>query len=225
MGQFYLSDEDRQLVQELISLHRRDTGPRLLHRIPEDDFPSSDCYAAYPQETSGIPARSGNEPGSAVCNIYRIVDSGGAPTLVAIEGFEKTVLNLSSEALSQAYLLINKDKRGQWIAGTGGGGTSLVECCLAESHPGRGVVFDVWVGVWSSGDNGWTYGPGTGTGTAGGSLVKAIDWRYGTPYPLAGSKGLFIPRTSTEFGTIYECVSLDCEAPPEGCSDTASTGT
>lgn len=79
----------------------------------------------------------------------------------------------------------------------------LIGGCLAEEHPGRGAVFDIELGTWSPADNKWVYG----------STVIAIDWRYGVPYPDAGSQGLFTPRPSDTYGTIYECVSLDCETP------------
>ena len=81
----------------------------------------------------------------------------------------------------------------------------LVGGCLVTAHPGRGTPFDIYLGEWDPAANGWTYDTG--------STVKAIDWRYGVPYPTAGSQGLFTPRDSNEYGTIYECVALDCESP------------
>lgn len=92
------------------------------------------------------------------------------------------------------------------IIGTNG----LVEMCLAENHPGRGVVFDVYMGTWSPDNNKWEYDEL--------STHKAIDWRYGMPYPDAGGKGLFHPQTSTTHGVIYDCVSLDCDSPGT-CAD------
>ena len=84
--------------------------------------------------------------------------------------------------------------------------SSLREFCLAEDHPGRGIAFDVYKGVWDPDQDKWTY-PDTVT------TYKAIDWRYDVPYPDEGSKGLFTPRVSTTHGVIYECVSLDCDTP------------
>lgn len=83
-------------------------------------------------------------------------------------------------------------------------GLELVGGCLVNNHPGRGVAFDIYLGVWDSGDNKWTFGN---------DQVKAIDWRYDVPYPDAGSQGLFQARPSDEYGVIYECVSLDCDTP------------
>lgn len=114
----------------------------------------------------------------------------------------------------------------EWMAGRGLLPSNLnlgplpdpapVECCLAENHPGRGVIFDVYPGTWNHLTHGWNYVPL--------QAAKAIDWRYGTPYPGAGSKGLFVARPSDRLGTIYECLSLDCAVPPEGCTDTSGSG-
>lgn len=77
--------------------------------------------------------------------------------------------------------------------------------CLAQDHPGRGTAFDIHLGVWSAADVKWVY--------AETATVKAIDWRYGVPYPDEGATGLFEARASTTYGIIYECVSLDCDSP------------
>ena len=80
--------------------------------------------------------------------------------------------------------------------------------CLAGDHPGRGTAFDIHLGVWIAASTSWIYLYDT---------VKAIDWRYGVPYPDAGATGLFVPRRDETNGTIWECVSLDCESP-ESCN-------
>jgi hypothetical protein len=80
--------------------------------------------------------------------------------------------------------------------------------CLAEQHPGRGVPFDATLGVWNPATDGWDYI---------GATIKCIDWRYGVPYPEAGATGLFTQRPSATYGTIWECVSLDCSSPGEPC--------
>jgi len=82
----------------------------------------------------------------------------------------------------------------------------LIRCCLAEDHPGRGIVFEVYPGTWSSATHSWTYSA---------EKEKAIDWWYSDtgPYPLAGATGIFVPRASDEYGTIYAAVSGDCDSP------------
>lgn len=93
---------------------------------------------------------------------------------------------------------------GEWwiqaIAGTVGG-------CLAEDHPGRGTAFNIHLGTWDPAQDKWIYDTDT--------TVKAIDWRYGVPYPAAGATGLFEPRPSDTYGTIWEVSPLDCESPGE----------
>jgi hypothetical protein len=96
--------------------------------------------------------------------------------------------------------------------------TELIECCLAEDHPGYGIVFTVKLMVWSPANNGHV--PDSDTDDH-----YAIDWRYGTPYPDAGSRGLFIKRQGTCNGVtvdMYEVVSLDCEVPPIDCTEAES---
>ena len=77
--------------------------------------------------------------------------------------------------------------------------------CLDEDHPGRGIVFDIHLGTWTPASDSWTYDTVT--------IYKAIDHRYGVPYPLAGATGLFWPRKSTTYGTVWETVALDCSSP------------
>lgn len=88
--------------------------------------------------------------------------------------------------------------------------SGLIGCCLAEDHPGRGVAFDIHVGTWSTADDKWIYDSE--------NTEKAIDWRYGVPYPDSGATGLFERRASATYGTIWECVSLDCLSPG-ACGD------
>jgi hypothetical protein len=97
------------------------------------------------------------------------------------------------------------DRDNYWrIITLGRGGT--VGGCLAENHPGRGVAFDIHLGTWDPAGTAphWNYAVG---------VVTAIDWRYGVPYPDAGATGLFDSRRSDTYGTIWECVSLDCTSP------------
>lgn len=87
---------------------------------------------------------------------------------------------------------------------------ALRGACLAENHPGRGLEFEIHLGEWDPDDHRWVYDTE--------NAAVAIDWRYGVPYPDAGTQGLFAPHDSTEHGTIWEVVDLDCESPGE-CGD------
>lgn len=93
---------------------------------------------------------------------------------------------------------------------------TLVECCLAEDHPGYGVVFTVKLMVWDSDNNG--HKPDTSDT----DTHYAIDWRAGMTYPDAGARGLFVKRRGTCNSVavdMYEVVSLDCEPPEIDCTE------
>ena len=100
-------------------------------------------------------------------------------------------------------------------------GDRLIECCLAEDHPGYGIVFTVRMMIWDIDNNGHK------PNSANTDTYYAIDWRYGMPYPNAGARGLFVKRTGLYDGAyvdLYEVVSLDCESPPISC-DAAEVAT
>ena len=184
-------------------------GPTLQVRV---DRPSEDS-AAHIAINSWLPIPAGKTG---------IVTFDG-PVLVATEATFLAGDSLGSEAdsfvpVSGSGLVMLADMGdGKFLVDKAGGGRGgLIEMCLAENHPGRHTtgsvnVFDVYMGVWSAANDTWEY-PDTTT------TYKAIDRRYGTPYPDAGSKGLFEPRPSTAHGVIYDCVSLDC-ATPGACAD------
>lgn len=77
--------------------------------------------------------------------------------------------------------------------------------CLAENHPGRGLPFNIHLGIWMPSAHRWLYDET--------STVKAIDWRHGVPTPDAGSTGLFEARASDSYGAIWEVLDLDCSTP------------
>ncbi len=97
----------------------------------EEDHQAPECYIAYPQDESGIPALTpgeGSDPdiaGEATCDIYRILNNGtGEPEVIGITGFEKQVYNLSSSSIDQDWLTVHRDKFGNWLTtppGSGGG--------------------------------------------------------------------------------------------------------
>jgi len=92
----------------------------------------------------------------------------------------------------------------------------LVEGCLAETHPGYGTVFTIKLMVWDPDNNGHKPDPNDTDDH------YAIDWRFGMPYPDAGTRGLFKPRIGYcdgEYVCIYEVVSLDCSVPPIDCDE------
>jgi hypothetical protein len=92
------------------------------------------------------------------------------------------------------------------------GGGRVRRCCLAENHPGCGVVFNLKLGTWNPGSHAWDYEES--------ASAKGIDWWWSEvgPYPDAGATGNFEPRPSDEFGTIWHCLgNLSCD--PDNCGD------
>lgn len=103
-------------------------------------------------------------------------------------------------------------KRGAFIPVVAG--IELIAFCLEENHPGRGVLFNIYLGVWNPNDHSWGYDTST--------TYKCIDWRFGVPYPLVGATGLGIWRPSRVHGRILEVLSLDCSSPG-ACSEEDSS--
>lgn len=106
---------------------------------------ASDVYIALPP-AEGIPALTvadedtgtgeetlgaGDQPGSALCNIYHIAKGTGE--LHPLPDYPQLVYNLTTTALSQGWILVVKTKHGQWIAVTGGGGGDA--CAGLEQLP------------------------------------------------------------------------------------------
>jgi hypothetical protein len=150
--------------------------------------------------------------------------AAGKPGMVAIEGVVYVLYDDSStpdngqlwgpqassfeikEGNTGFVILGDVDtERGIVLVNISGTSDGEVGGCLAENHPGRGVVFDLHLGHWSSSLNKWLYDTGT--------VVPAIDWRHGVPYPSTGATGLFRARPSDEHGIIYETLALDCTSP------------
>lgn len=90
-------------------------------------------------------------------------------------------------------------------------GQQLFELCAQETAT-RNVPYDCLLGTWNPAEGIWCYDDAP--------TVKAVDHRYGMQLAELEFKGLYQPMPCTIAGTdgvLYVCVSLDCEAPPEGC--------
>lgn len=112
------------------------------------------------------------------------------------------------------HVLDDNDVYINWMLLDGGSSSSTTELMLAEDHPGKGVVFKCYQGIWCPEDHTWRYDCTDGCA----EWVWAIDHRYDVPYPDIGARGLFTPRASNTYGTIWECVNLDCSTPGT-CAD------
>jgi hypothetical protein len=208
MGKAYaLSQSDRDVLAALVQDYLTTLPEPSRVRDEQDDYRTHGALIAYPQTADGIAAMTGTTPGSATCTIYQL-SGGTTPTIVGFQDNEK-VYNISLSPIGQDYFIVHRLKTGGYVAASipRVGSTGVF---LAEDHPGRGIVFDVYVGTWNSATHDWEY---VGTAT-----YKAIDWRYGVPYPTQGAQGLAEWRSSDSYGDILEITSLDCEAPGTGTS-------
>lgn len=100
---------------------------------------------------------------------------------------------------------------------------TLARLMLAENHPGWSEVFMCYKGVWNSLTTCWDFDCDDDCD----NWVYAIDWFWGGDYftyPDAGATGIFWEHPSDDFGTIWECVSMDCEAYVS-CDDQGGSGT
>jgi hypothetical protein len=88
----------------------------------------------------------------------------------------------------------------------------LMELCAQEAAT-RNVPYECLLGRWDADTGLWCY--------VDAPTVFAIDHRIGPPLAEENWKGLYqrMPSNVEEHnGSLYVCVSLDCEEPDEGCS-------
>lgn len=144
---YTLSERDVARLKEMLSwFDNARESPLFRGRGGDDDSEAPEVYVALVPD-GGIPALSAPgtststvtldqlEPGSADCEIYRVVNpSSDFPLVEPIQGLTRRVFNLSRTAITPTnnpFVLAIKDKTGIWWAstGTGGGSTgSLGDC-------------------------------------------------------------------------------------------------
>lgn len=133
-----LSDNDLRILQGMIDREKRQIINSPPMHVTErwdsgEDHQAPETYVAYPKTSAGIPARSGDEPGEAECDIYAIY--GRPPTLTAV-GRSQTVYNLQTSTLGQSHIPVSRDKYGKWLALVGGSGSG---------HPSIDFEVYAWV--------------------------------------------------------------------------------
>lgn len=120
---YYLDEQDiRDLKAVLVAVRdgRLNTANR--PAVRPDDITTPEVYVALtpptgipPLDETGTGTGTGiNEPGSADCQVYRRIVTGGLAEL-KWAGFSRTVYNLSRTAVpANTYILIERDKWGEW---------------------------------------------------------------------------------------------------------------
>jgi len=118
---YFLSEEDRQLLQALLAK----TDPAYdLHGVDWDGgYQAPECYVAKPAYETGIPALTPgteggyDEPGVATCDIFKIITDVGTagPELQPVDDLDKSVYNISLQAVSQRWIIVIRTKYGKWV--------------------------------------------------------------------------------------------------------------
>ena len=117
---FGFDEDDANVVRRMINDYRR--------RNRSAQLEPGEALPAFPPEvhvaktpSGGIPARSGRVPGTATCNIYKLIKRDVYPT-ISLEAthFNKLVNNISDiEIAGDIYKLVWRDKYGDWVTETG----------------------------------------------------------------------------------------------------------
>lgn len=143
----FLSFDDLVILRWLVQEKRKEQKSPINRQgiAPGDDtHQAPEVYIALPQESTGIPAMtrgigtgSGgtDTPGSATCDVYKIVDGELEST-----GLSKEVFNLTDSAIPHDWILILRDKFGRWVVPPVG--SAAVRFQITQSGVGTGTGTD-----------------------------------------------------------------------------------
>lgn len=130
MTVFALSESDKRILNEVLREMKQGRVNKPIENRTPQDLGSPEVYIALPPSegipglsptggigtATGSPAEAGDTPGSAECDLYRILanQTTGTPELRAT-GKTKTVYNLSEKAITQIWISIRRTKFGLWV--------------------------------------------------------------------------------------------------------------
>ncbi len=165
---YYLTPEDRQVLDRFLSSESRRHRGRQAHgeaagdvddqeflapevyvaRTPAGGIPAMDAGAATASSWTGtgtgtnVPAD--DVPGRADCYVWFVVRADdGTPTLLPVAADALEVLNLSAAAVAgDQWVLVVRDKFGEWWVVTGGGGGAGVDVCGSPADATTGTGTD-----------------------------------------------------------------------------------
>lgn len=138
----YLSTDDLAILKDVIA-RVRGTNTHPPSRPPTErswdeaeDHQAPETFIAKPVEEDGIiefdDSSGENRPGWAQCNIYRIDRTTDPPTLHET-GVVRRVWNVSRSRIeSEEFIVVVRDKYGNYMAPTGGGGGNIVRVEIEE---------------------------------------------------------------------------------------------
>ncbi len=152
MPMHFLTDEEVSLVQWAINEARRrklaedageepdiQTGDTYIALTPAAGIPA--LYEASGSGSGSSPMGTGDTPGSAVCQIYQIVN-GKTQLLPSL--LSKTVYNLSPTSIAGfTYIVVSRDKFGRWVVGMLSTPSFLGHATQYIAQNSSGVVTDV----------------------------------------------------------------------------------
>lgn len=155
-----LTPKDLAVLRRLLDWAKKVRPNPSLRTGPIDEgHQGPEVYVAK-TPAAGIPAlavdtgtgTSGVGIGSAECPIYRVDLEYGSYKLIAVAGLEYPVYNPTMASVDgDSWLLVVRDKFGNWMAVTGGGGTGdrieVVELANSGVVPPAGYL-DARIRIW-----------------------------------------------------------------------------
>lgn len=125
-----ISDDDWNVLKRIVSLNQNLQQTPLQRPssmgqfLDGDDSMAPEVYIALPPfggipgltsvaagTSSDNPPTEGDRPGSALCTICKIVDGA----LIEVTGLSRTVYNISEADITQDWIVIERDKFGNWV--------------------------------------------------------------------------------------------------------------
>ena len=207
-GANVLSDEAlaqvRDVVRQVMGGLR---GSQPLPRPPIAQGPEVFIFKAE----DPIPARSSTTPGKLASVPLYSIDRDG-PTLEQLflndgtTANTRDVYNVTETEIAEGdYAITWRDKLGTWLTVPIANSVTIRRGCLAEAHPGCGIIFNLKLGTPNPATDDWDY---EATASA-----KGIDHWYSVagPYPPAGATGWFRAYPSTTHGTVWHGWDIGCD--------------
>lgn len=127
---YLLTERDRAIMREIVAEVRRTIGNTTGRAGVEwDEHQAPEVYVAK-TPSGGIPALANDEPGSAACYVYRIIEGS-----IGSIGARRIIYNLGSTAVSgDEWIPVIRDKFGAWlVAGGGAGDTGSWATCINDT--------------------------------------------------------------------------------------------
>jgi len=132
-GRYLLSEDDIRVLKQVVNAWRDTIGnTQLRGQISDQSMQTPDVYVARTPSggISAVTEETGtaieDHPGSADCDLYRIVETGGDVNLIPLQTTTRTVYNLGNSSIDgDEWILVQKDPFGYWFtSGVISGGSS-----------------------------------------------------------------------------------------------------